>query len=150
MPLRHYTEWENPPGVDVNLREGEAKLWQLKAAKAYSDQHTLHLGIYKFSLISDCFESSKLFPLVVALRERDGQQRTNDFYSFDNNGILLSHGYSRWEGNRILVNEQHDLSLERLVEKGELIAEMIGYYPVPMPLAIHTTVIDLKHNCLRT
>jgi len=149
MPLLKYAQWQNPPGVETTFVEGDTKLLQLRSRRVYSPDHSLYLGVYKTHLIGDCNESSKIFPLVVALREIDGQDRFLDFYSFDNNGILLSHGFSRVKAGQRIVNEQHDLSLERLIEKGPEISEMIGEYPLPAPLAVHTTVIDLRNNCLR-
>ena len=149
MPLRQYAEWVNPKGVETNLYQGDAKLLQLVSKKVFSPEHTLDLGIYRHQFFEGCRPSSKLFPLIVALWETDGQKRLNDFYSFDNNGVLLSHGYSRWENGKSTMAEQHDLSLDRLVEHGSAIAEMVGEYPIPAALAIHTTVIDLRNNMLR-
>lgn len=149
MPLIQYAELVNHERVETLFYQGDAKLLQLVSKKFFSRDHILSLEIYKYQLFEGCRTSSKLFPLVVALWERDGQKRLNDFYSFDNNGILLSHGYSRWENEKPIVSEQHDLSLERLVEHGATISEMILEYPIPAALAMHKTVIDLQHNMLR-
>jgi len=81
--------------------------------------------------------------------ERKGDERLNDFYSFDNNGVCLSHGYSRMKNGQRVVDEQHDTDISRLIEYGEVIKDLIGDYPIPAQLAMHTTVIDLRQNTLR-
>ena len=148
MPIGQNGEWINPLGVETNLYEGDSKLLQLVSRKVFSPKHTLDLGIYRHQFFKGCNPSSKLFPLIMALWETDDKKRFNDFYSFDNNGVLLSHGYSRWENGKPSVVEQHDFSLDRLLEHGSVITEMIGEYPIPAALASHTTIIDLRNNIL--
>jgi len=149
MPLQQSAQWVDPPGMRTTFQEGRAGFLQLDAHKEFSPDHTLHLGVFKTTFYEGCSVSSKLIPLVVGLWEKKGDERLKDFYSFDNNGVCLSHGYSRWEGGKTVVNEQHDTDISRLVEHGRVIGEMIGDYPIPVPLVIHTTVIDLRNNCLR-
>jgi len=149
MPLRQYVEWVDAPGMKTTLKDGKAVIWQLDSHKDFSPNHTLDVLVCKTSLRGGCEFSSKLLPLVVAMWEKKEDERLNDFYSFDNNGVCLSHGYSRWKDGQCVVNEQHDTDVSRLVEYGEVIKEMFEGYPIPVPLAGHTTVIDLMNNCLR-
>jgi len=149
MPLQQYAEWVDPPGTKTSFQEGKAGILQLKAHKQFSPEHTLDLLVCKTTLYEDCNISSKLLPLVVAMWERKGNERFNDFYSFDNNGVCLSHSYKRWKDRKLTADEEHDTDLSRLVEYGGVIKEMIGDYPIPAHLAMHTTVIDLRNNCLR-
>jgi hypothetical protein len=135
-------------GFKIELREGRAGIVVLEAAKElYPDnpgQHKLFIGIYKTTLYGGCKVSSKIFPLVVTGRESRQKQFQGHIYSFDNNGILLSHGFRSEEGE-----EKHDFSLDWLVENGEAIKQMIADCPMPIPFAIHTTVTDLRSNTLR-
>ena len=140
----------DPPGVETEVGEGKAGVISLDATRKISRDHTLRLGIYRTTLYNGCLVSSKLLPLVVAMWERNNRIRTvwNDFYSFDHNGVLLSHGYSMWREGQKTVNEKHDLSLERLMGNGEHIQYMIGEVPLPAQLAMHFTVTDLRQNTL--
>ena len=149
MPLQQYAEWVDAPGTKTSFQEGRAGILRLDAHKEFSTEHTLDLVIAKTTLYENCNISSKLLPLVVAMWERKGDERLNDFYSFDNNGVCLSHGYSRMENGQRIVNEQHDTDISRLVEYGEVIKDLIGDYPIPAQLTMHTTVIDLRQNTLR-
>lgn len=81
--------------------------------------------------------------------EKKEDEGLTDFYSFDNNGVCLSHGYSRTKNGQIVVNEEHDTDINRLVEHGEAIKEMIGDYPIPVPLLTHRTVMGLRSNSLK-
>ena len=148
MPLQQYAEWVDAPGAKTYFQEGRAGILRLDAHKEFSPDHTLDLVVAKTTLYEDCNISSKLLPLVVATWERKGDERLNDFYSFDNNGVCLSHGFSRMKNGQRVVNEQHDTDISRLVEYGEVIKDLIGDYPIPAQLAMHTTVIDLRQNTL--
>ena len=86
---------------------------------------------------------------MVTLREHIGDKKFNDFYSFDNNERCLSHGYSRWEGNKQTVDEKHDTDISRLLEHGATIKEMIGEYPADARFITNGTVISLMGNLLR-
>ena len=134
----------------ATLREGQAKLYQLKVSREISRDHSLDLLICKTSLYGGSLISSKLLPLVVAMWEEKGDERYHDFYSFDNNGVCLSHGYSRWKGDEKVVDEEHDTDIGRLIDNGRVIEEMMRRYSLPAKLAMHTTVIDLKNNVLRS
>ncbi len=149
MPLEQHTEWIDAPGTRVSFYEGRAGLLQLEAHKEFSPEHTLDLRICKTTLYDDCFISSKLLPLVVAMWEKKEIEGFSDFYSFDNNGVCLSHGYSRLKNRERVVDEQHDKDISRLIEYGAIIKELISDYPLPVQLAIHTTIIDLRENTLR-
>ncbi|MBR9706225.1 hypothetical protein GOV14_04270 [Candidatus Pacearchaeota archaeon] len=149
MPLKQFVEWVNAPGSETIYQEGKAGILQLSAHKNFSLTHTLDLKICKTTFYEICNVSSKIFPLVVAMWEKKAEERLTDFYSFDNNGICLSHGYSRWENGSSVINEAHDTDIGRLVEHGEVIKELIYDYPVPMQLGIHTTFIDLANNSLK-
>lgn len=146
MPVRYV--YEDAPGVKTIFEEGKAGILQLFSKKEFSEDHTLAIHIYKVTLYEGCNCSSKIFPLVVGLWEQEDDMRYTDFYSFDNNGVLLSHGFFSSEKGRRIIDEQHDLSLDRLVEHGETIKEMIGDYPLAAQLAMHPTLSDLRGNLL--
>lgn len=149
MPLKHQVEYIDAPGVRTNFKEGRAGIQQLSSVKRFSPKHELTLEIYKTTLYEGCELSSKLLPVVVGMWEAKEDEWLTDFYSFDNNGICLSHGYSRKKGDKRVVDEEHDTDISRLVEHGENIKEMIGDYPIPIPLLTHPTVMDLRINNLR-
>lgn len=135
--------------MTTTLQEGEAKVIQLKSTKQFSPKHSLDLLILKTTIFRGCEFSSKLLPLVVRMIEDKSEEKLTDVYSFDNNGTCLSHGYSRYRDGKAVVDEQHDTDISRLIEHGKSIKEMIGeYYPIPTPLVIHTTFLDLRENCL--
>ncbi|MDO8528489.1 MAG: hypothetical protein Q7S06_01195 [Nanoarchaeota archaeon] len=151
MPFRRDRngfEWFDVPRTKVSFQEGRAGILQLDAHKEFSPNHTLDLLICKTTLYEGCTISSKLLPLVVAMWERKEDERLNDFYSFDNNGVCLSHGYSRIKNGKRVVNEQHDIDISRLVEYGEIIKELIRDYPFISQLAGDRTVMDLRENTL--
>jgi len=147
MPL--VTEYIDAPGIKTTLKVGDAEIFQLTSKKEFSNNHTLEVDIYKTSLGKDCSLSSKLLPLVVAMWEENKENQLNDFYSFDNNGVLLSHGCKRWENKILTVDEKHDKNLRRLIQHGETIKEMIGDFPLPFQLTIHPTILDLRENKLK-
>lgn len=148
MPLQEYKIWENPPGVETIWKKGFAEILQLKSHKDFSEDHYLKLEIYKTKLSPDCGACLLLFPLIVGMWEKDGNNSSTDFYSFDRNGLCLSHGYSRTKDGERIVNEEHDTDISKLIEYGEIIQEMIGEYPTPAELGTHNVVIDLMKNCL--
>ncbi|MEK6895317.1 MAG: hypothetical protein AABX48_02245 [Nanoarchaeota archaeon] len=148
MSLVTESRFVNALNTRTSYKEGNAKILQLRAEKEFSPDHRLVLAVYKTSLYEGCLLSSKLLPLVVAMWENKVKDRYNDFYSFDNNGVCLSHGYSWFENGKYTANEQHDNDISRLLKHGANIREMIENYPVGVPLAIHTTVIDLMNNML--
>ena len=150
MPL--ITTYVDAPGIETDVKTGEAKIYQFTSKKEFSPDHTLNLAIYRTSLREGCELSSKLLPIVVAMWEQKGNYRLTDFYSFDHNAILLSHGYSRWNGDekRWDAHEEHDTSLDRLIEHGESIREMIGEYSIDATLAMTNVVIDLREGTLRS
>lgn len=141
--------WVNPEGVKTDFVEGGAGLLQLSSRKEFSPDHILDLLICKTAIYEDCAISSRVLPLVVVMNEGIGTKKFFDAYSFDNKGVCLSHGYSRWEDGWKIVDEEHDTDVSRLKERGEDIRKMIEGYPVPFPLATHRTVMDLRDNCLR-
>ena len=153
MPLTQYTktyaQWIDLPGMKTTFQEGKAGIQQLNASKQFSPNHTLNLAIYKVTLYEGCALSSKLLPLVIAMHERKEDESLSDFYSFDNNGICLSHGYSRYKDKKAVVEEQHDTDISRLIEHGKTIEEMIRDYPLPTPILTHITVMDLTCNSLK-
>jgi hypothetical protein len=141
--------YADPPGVENKVLEGDAKILQLESIKTFSEEHTLNLAIYKISLGVDCELSSKILPLVVKLSEKKGKDRFTDFYSFDNNGILLCHGYYSYDGEKKKHSpEAHDLSLDRLIEHGETIRGMIRHVPIYAQMSMHNTVNELRENAL--
>jgi hypothetical protein len=148
MPM--FGMYVNAPGVKTEYREGDSRVLQLQSKKELGDSHYLWFGIYKVSLRQGCELSSKILPLVVQMNEHDGvrKDRWNDIYSFDNNGVLLSHGFSRMENGVWVADEQHDLDVSRLILHKDNIRQMIGDYPTPIPLITHTTVIDLMNGTL--
>jgi len=148
MPLDHTIQWRDSPGCATRLEEGRAGIIQLSARKVYSSEHSLDLLFCKTTLYEGCFVSSKLLSLVVGMWERDGNKKFQDIYSFDNNGICLCHSYSRWENGEGVELEQHNTDVGRLIENGAVIQELIGEYPMSNRLALHTTMIDLRNNCL--
>lgn len=133
----------------VSYSQSDARILQVRAHHDFSSGHTLDLVIAKTSPGVDTYLSPKLFPLVVAMWETTPDLRRKDFYSFDNGGICLSHGYSETNGNQIIFDEEHDLDVGRLIEHGKVISQLIGNYNIPMPLLTHTTVMDLRANQLR-
>ncbi|MBU3957625.1 MAG: hypothetical protein KKB25_00955 [Nanoarchaeota archaeon] len=149
MPLKINVEYTDAPGVRTNFKEGKAGILQLFSEKRFSSDHILNLDIYKTTLYEGCELSSKLLPLVVGIWEKKENEILTDFYSFDNNGICLSHGYSRKKGEKRIIDEEHDTDISRLIEHGEDIKEMIGDYPIPVPLLTHPIVMDLRINNLR-
>ena len=147
MPLYIEETWVDAPGTKVTLEEGRAGIIQLKAHKDFSPSHTLDFMVYKTTLYEGCRLSSKVLPLVIQLWEQKENERLTDVYSFDDNGICLSHGYNRDKDGKIIVDEQHDIDISRLVEHGATISEMLCDYPgVPVPLTIHPTMADARHN----
>ncbi|MBI4116835.1 hypothetical protein HY449_03770 [Candidatus Pacearchaeota archaeon] len=136
------------PGKKATLEEYDAGTINLDARTQFSPEHALYLGIYKVTLREPSQLSSKLFPLVVRLQEKKLGEHLFDVYSFDNNGICLSHGYSRYKCKEILVNEQHDLDVSRLVEHGRAIEDMISHFSIPFQLTVHPTFCDLRSNSL--
>ncbi len=148
MPLKYHVEYVDAPGVRTTFKEGRAGIQQLASVKRFSPTHELTLEIYKTTLYEGCSLSSKLLPLVVGMWEKKGDESLVDFYSFDNNGVCLSHGYSRKKGEKRTVDEEHDTNISRLIEHGENIKEMIGDYLVPVPLLTHPTVMVLRSNSL--
>lgn len=149
MPLKQHAEWVDAPGTKTSFQEYRTGILKLDAHKEFSPDHALDLLVCKTIIYEGCNISSKLLPLVVAMWEKKGDERLNDFYCFDNNGICLSHGYSRMKNGQRVVNEQHDTDISRLVEYGEVIKGLFGDYPIPVQLAMHTTMIDLTNNVLR-
>jgi hypothetical protein len=142
-------EYDDSPGVETEYKENSSKIQQIRSEKQISPDHFFKIHLYATELRDKRDLDSKFFPLIVATWEKKGDKRLEDIYSFDNNGVCLSHGYSRYEGERKLVDEKHDNSLRRLRENGELIKDMIGGYPIPFPMCFHTTVISLRENSLR-
>ncbi len=80
--------------------------------------------------------------------EKDGNNSSTDFYSFDNNGLCLCHGYSRTRNGKRIVDKEQDTDIGKLIEYGEIIQEMIGEYPIPQEFATIPAMIDLRRNCL--
>ena len=140
--------YTDPPGMKRVYQEGGAKIYQLKSQKQFNEEHSLTLLILKTSLNEGCEFSSKLLPLVVWLREDKRDEKFIDIYSFDNNQVCLSHGYSRYEDGKEIAEEKHDLDISRLKEHGETIKEMLKEYLLPVPLGRDLTVANLKKNCL--
>lgn len=132
----------------TSFQEVKAEILQLSLHREFSSEHTLDIFICKTSLLEPSDLSSKLFPLVIAMWENKGGEELKDFYSFDNNGLCLSHGYSRRKNGLILVKEKHDTNISRLVEYGELIKGLIGEYQVPFYLSADTTFNSLRNNTL--
>lgn len=141
MPLKSI--WTNPPGTNVDYKEGDAKLLQFKIEQKLSANHNFLFRAYKISLKEGCAVSSKTLPLVIQMIEQQNGKKFIDIYSFDNHGGCLSHGYSRYENGKLIVNEEHDTDVSRLTEKSKLILELAKDYPLPPPLGTHTTIIDL-------
>ena len=147
MPLHLEQYWVDAPGTKVILEEGKAGIIQLRAHKDFSSSHTLDFMMYKTTLYDGCKLSSKVLPLVIQLWERKEGERLTDIYSFDDNAICLSHGFNRYKNGKIIVDEQHDTDISRLVEHGATIAEMLHDYPgVPFALTIHPTMGDVRYN----
>ena len=146
MPLQYV----DAPGVKTHFEEGDAKILQLNSEKEFRSNHTLRLSVYRTSLRSGCHLSSKLLPIVLRMIERKDDYQWSDFYSFDHNGKLLSHGYSRTDlkTKKCEVDEAHDLSLDRLLEHGENIREMIRDYPLPFGLSSLYVLNDLRENLI--
>ncbi|MBS3083284.1 hypothetical protein J4423_00600 [Candidatus Pacearchaeota archaeon] len=119
MALQHYVQWVDAPGCKTSFKEGRAGIQQLTAEKVFSPDHSFNLLIAKTTLYEGCDLSSKLLPLVVAMRERKRGEGRNDFYSFDNHGICLSHGYSIAKDGKLVVDEAHDTDVGRLIERGD-------------------------------
>ncbi|MBS3082236.1 hypothetical protein J4416_04910 [Candidatus Pacearchaeota archaeon] len=149
MGLQRYARWVDAPGSTTIFKEGRAGILQLEAKRIFSPDHIFNLLIAKTMLYEGCDLSSKLLPLFVGMWDDKKNERRNDFYSFDNNGICLSHGYSITRNGERIVDEAHDTKVDRLVEYGRVIKELIGEYPLPAQLSTHTTVNDLMNNSLR-
>jgi len=141
--------WVDPPGMETKYNEIKAVVQQIESTKKISDDHELYLSIFKPSLRESTNISSKTIPLVIAMSEEKANELFTDFYSFDDNGLCLSHGYSRVKDGKLVVDGAHDTDISRLIEHGENIKEMIGDYPIPLPLLTRTTVMDLRVNCLK-
>jgi len=135
--------WTNPPGANVDYKEGNAKLLQFRIEQKLSTNHNFFFRAYKVSLKEGCEVSSKTLPLVIQMIEQQNDKKFVDIYSFDNHGACLSHGYTRYENGKLIVNEEHDTDVSRLVEKSKLISELARGYPIPFPLGTHSTIIDL-------
>jgi hypothetical protein len=126
---------------------GDAEIQQMLAAKTFWEKGSFSLGIYMVSLKPNCSHlSSKVFPVIVKMDERKGEELLTDIYSFDHNGVLLSHGYSTSRKGEMVVDEEHDLSLERLVQNGKIIQEMIRNLPLPFPLTSTPIMGALRNN----
>jgi hypothetical protein len=148
MPLQQNSKWVNESGCHTSYREGETGILELQANKIFSQGHGLRLHISKITSHREGI-SSKLLPLIVAMWEKKGDSQFNDFYSFDSHGDCLSHGYSRSEMGKAIVDEEHDRDVARLIEHGKTIQELIGDYPTEGRFETNPTVIDLKENMLR-
>ena len=148
MPLQEYKIWKNPPGVDTTWEKGFAEILQLRSRKDFSEAHYLKLEIYKTKLSPDCSARSALFPLIVGMWEKDGEDGSTDFYYLDNDGLCLCHEYSRTKDEEVIVDKEQDTDIGKLIEYGEIIQEMIGEYPIPQEFATIPAMIDLRRNCL--
>lgn len=118
-----------PWGVKDNgsvYEEGEATIQQVRMRRIFSEKHDLYVQILKTSLGPSCEHiSSKTLPLVVRMIEKDGEKRFFDIYSIDNNGVCLSHGYSRYENGKVVVEEEHDTDFSGLKKHGRTIRDML-------------------------
>lgn len=115
---------------EVMYREGEATIQQIHFDKIFSEGHSLYFQVLKTSLGHSCKDiSSKTLPLVVKMIEQEGDKRFFDMYSIDNNGVCLSHGYSRYENGKAIVEEEHDTDISRLRKHGKTIREMMLKVP---------------------
>lgn len=122
-----------PWGVEDNssvYEESGATIQQVRMRKVFSENHELFVQVLKTSLGPSCEHiSSKTLPLIVRMIERDGEKRFFDMYSIDNNGVCLSHGYSRYENGKASTEEEHDTDTSRLKKHGKTIKEMILKVP---------------------
>ncbi len=145
--------------VNRELMLTPAEVQNFKARKVISPNHSLELLVAVTSLRGEGNVSSKLLPVIVGMWEdkkvQDNENperyvpvKFTDFYSFDHNGILLSHGYSRIVDGKTTVDEAHDLSVSRLHENREYIREMLGKYPLPLQLTIAHAVSCLRDGCI--
>ena len=137
MPIERTAKWVDPPNTRVNFKEGDAKILQFIIDQDISSEESFEFHAYKTSLREGCILSSKVLPLIMQMWETKGDKRFYDVYSFDNNGLCLSHGYSRYENGEKIADEEHDQDTKRLVEKTGLIHQLAGDFPLPGIIQIH-------------
>ena len=125
--------------------ENKAGILQLSAEKKF-ESYSLRLGLYRTHLYPGATLSHKILPVVVTLMEKKGHSRSSHIYSFDHNGILLSHGYSVYENDECIVDEAHDMSLDKLIEHGKEIEEMAGNVVVPVSFLMSKVIADIIYN----
>lgn len=135
------------PVLDESLKteyieQPDVKLMILRIRKEYHPKHILKADIYQLANTGR-HTSSKLFPLVIAMWEEKDSGYLTDFYSFDNNGVCLSHGYSRVKNDKVIVDEEHDTDISRLLEHKETFKEAIKHTSIPPRLSTATTVMNL-------
>lgn len=148
MPLEHSSNWVDAPGCKTIFQEGKAGILQVRANKKFSPTHSFELLISQITLYESCLPSSKTLPVVIQTWEEIDNEKFIDIYSFDRNGICLSHGYSRYVGGKRTVDEEHDTDITRLIKNKGVIGELIRDYPVDSRLLMNTTYLDLAEGCL--
>lgn len=118
-----------PWGVEDNssvYEESGATIQQVRMRKVFSENHELFVQVLKTSLgYPSKYISSKTLPLVVMMIERNSTKKFFDIYSIDNNGVCLSHGYSRYENGKVVVEEEHDTDFSGLKKHGRTIRDML-------------------------
>ncbi|MBR9676597.1 hypothetical protein GOV04_00455 [Candidatus Woesearchaeota archaeon] len=142
---------ENKPfeieSLEVQVNQSDASLFQIYANHQFSPNHSLMFNIIRTSLKPNSSNiSSKVLPVIVHMIEEKGNDKYIDIYTFDHKGTLLNHGYSEYKDGQCVVDEEHDLSIDRLVEQGEAISDILKLLGLPVGLGSCMPVLDLREN----
>jgi hypothetical protein len=156
----------HPEGVTIDEAYVKSEIQSIFAHKNTSPDSSLDITILKTVLKEPSGVPSKLLPLVIRLMEKRPDEYDFDVYSFDNSGTCLAHsGYYRRkriinDKSTHLINHGYkrvgknwemevlDRNISRLMERQKDIKEMLGNYPLSVPMGIHSTIIDLLYGSL--
>jgi hypothetical protein len=135
------------PDDGVRLLEGESGIFQLIAHKNLDERDLFSFLICKMRVCVGYSFLPDLLPTIVEVGERRGKDFREDLYYFSSEGVLLS--YRKKSGIYGSIQDGfYDNSISRLVDKREMIKEMLKGFQFPDKLAEDVIVGHLRDGTM--